>query len=206
MINIGIHTEAQDSGKSYTAINLALSLTRLGHSVILVDADDSNNNADTSKSILDRKPLRDRGFKYFDLEEWKGADNESDYVIFDTSRNPTNGIKSALKTDCDIVLIPCVNNEKSMQAAEDALHSMIDSGVRCAIIPNRKNDADTASIRREFKRAHATITSDLPNDTLSVLLDSGDLLTDAPANEKENAELTLSRHERLAQEIIGLIQ
>jgi len=204
---VGIHTQSQGSGKTFFSIALADALSRQKKAgrVVLIDADDTNNGAGTSSTLLKQKPLRKRGFECVTLEEWKEGKLTADTAVIDTSRSPSNGIKSSLKEDCNAVLIPCIDDDKSYAAAEDALWDMRQAKTDFMIVPNCLGGSNSDKIRDHFKPSRAkTSTVAIPDEPLMAkLFAAGDLLIDAQRGDADDALAAIHRFDKLAAEVLN---
>lgn len=113
------------SGKTTLAVNLAVNLHRLGHSVALVDTDPQGS---MGRWFIERMEARgeDEALDFSTSSAW-GASYESeklkkrfDYVIVDTPPKIDSDLRPALRV-ADLVIVPVATSHVDLWATEGVL-------------------------------------------------------------------------------------
>ncbi|TRD16638.1 ParA family partition ATPase [Palleronia caenipelagi] len=154
------------SGKTTLAVNLAVALSRAGHSVAVVDTDPQGS---LGRWFMTRDEAGDPGMEFSTASAW-GAGYECkkmakthDFVIVDTPPKVDSDLRPALR-ESSLVLVPVATSQVDLWALDSILELAERVGVPTMVVLNRfkagtriSDEITEALAEREVVRAETVL-------------------------------------------------
>ena len=154
------------AGKTTVAINLAVALSRAGHSVAVLDTDPQGS---LGRWFLTREEAGDPGMEFGTASAW-GAGYECkklrkthDFVIVDTPPKVDSDLRPALR-ESSLVVVPVATSQVDLWALDSILELAERVDVPTLVVLNRfkagtrvSDDVESALSEREVRRASTVL-------------------------------------------------
>jgi len=135
-IILGVANAESQQGKSHITLLLANALTLAGHRVVVLDCDEINpqENSPTVSSYLN--PSITYPFRVYTRDTWEDQYlAQTDYLIYDGSRQPPQWVVQLMQQSADGVIIP-IHNGRGFAKGIEAARSMFRHDTPIAFIAN----------------------------------------------------------------------
>lgn len=165
---ISVAQQKGGAGKTTIAANLAVALSRAGHSVALLDTDPQGSLGRWFMTRLEARGAA--GFEFSTSSAW-GVTYECDklkklhdFVIIDTPPKVDSDLRPALR-EADVILVPVAASHVDLWATEGALDMARRLGKRPVVVLNRTKPR--TRLGDEVKRAASELEAQLAESQLA---------------------------------------
>lgn len=186
---ISIYNPMQNSGKSTIALLLANALgMKDGYASVMLLDGDATESGSTSLAKYNRRARMPKPFQCVDTQGWDDLDDDSrsqlKYVIFDTSRAPSDDVTARVKKASEIVIIPhrvssymasaSVADDKSWQdGTSKAIRSLNDGDGQIFVLMNNLEGGNAAPFANAVRLLGKDVLAEVPKMDGIQCLDTG---------------------------------